>query len=503
MNNQLHYFQEPQLKFAYGQNTEDSRDGLTLFGPFQKSHGMMRIGVIGTKTGIDNYSSFVDRINRPIYSKNLGRPFFPGFSSIFEIDWPSSPFVSIHIDQEEIDNLVEEQNIKERTYKLVSLFIEKIRSHLDNEEASVDIWYVVIPYSIWLKCRPKSQSKQPNFSKKAIKDVRDGMLSLLRNDALEEYVKMAEYDSDFHDQLKARAIFDKIQSPIQIALESTLLFKTKDGSTDYNTEMQAHLAWTQSSAIYYKLGYLPWKLDSIRSGVCYVGLVFKKLQEYSKKKGFACSAAQMFLDSGDGVVFRGNIGPWMSQDEKTYHLDKSSAKQLLSIALESYKINHGNYPKELFIHGRANFSDDEWSGFSEAASVSSDTNIVGVVINNTDNFRLFKNSPDSENKYGIMRGLSLIVDESNGYIWTRGYIPKTKTSNHMEIPSPLRITIARGQSDIKTVLYDILCLTKLNYNACIYGDGLPVTLRFSDKIGDILTAIPDVNWAARPFKYYI
>ena len=50
---------------------------------------------------------------------------------------------------------------------------------------------------------------------------------------------------------------------------------------------------------------------------------------------------------------------------------------------------------------------------------------------------------------------------------------------------------------------NILALTKLNYNACIYGDGLPVTLRFSDKIGDILTAIPEVNWAAKPFKYYI
>ena len=65
------------------------------------------------------------------------------------------------------------------------------------------------------------------------------------------------------------------------------------------------------------------------------------------------------------------------------------------------------------------------------------------------------------------------------------------------------IAIAESKADIKTVMRDILALTKLNYNACLYGDGLPVTLRFSDKIGDILTAIPDVNWAAKPFKYYI
>ena len=31
---------------------------------------------------------------------------------------------------------------------------------------------------------------------------------------------------------------------------------------------------------------------------------------------------------------------------------------------------------------------------------------------------------------------------------------------------------------MKTILGDILALTKLNFNSCIYGDGLPVTLRF-------------------------
>jgi hypothetical protein len=74
---------------------------------------------------------------------------------------------------------------------------------------------------------------------------------------------------------------------------------------------------------------------------------------------------------------------------------------------------------------------------------------------------------------------------------------------HLEVARPLKIVIDRGESDIAVVMQDILGLTKLNYNACIYGDGLPVTLRFSDRIGDILTAIPDVNWAAKPFKYYI
>lgn len=289
----------------------------------------------------------------------------------------------------------------------------------------------------------------------------------------------------------------------RLMLESTLKFQSKDSREEYNEDMKAHLAWTHSSSLYYKLGHLPWKLDAVRDGVCYVGLVFKKLQETSKHKGYACSAAQMFLDSGDGVVFRGNIGPWISKNEKTFHLDKSSAKGLLSIAIKAYYEKHRAYPKELFIHGRTTFSEEEWLGFEEAVEQCPGINLVGVVIKENNGFKLLKDNGDPKSQYGVLRGLSLCIDNRKGYLWTKGFIPKTETANHMEIASPLYICVDRGNANIKTVMKDILALTKLNYNACIYGDGLPVTLRFSDKIGDILTAIPEVNWAAKPFKYYI
>jgi hypothetical protein len=48
-----------------------------------------------------------------------------------------------------------------------------------------------------------------------------------------------------------------------------------------------------------------------------------------------------------------------------------------------------------------------------------------------------------------------------------------------------------------------MALTKINYNACIYADGMPVTLRFADKIGEILTASTDIKTPPLAFKYYI
>ena len=68
----------------------------------------------------------------------------------------------------------------------------------------------------------------------------------------------------------------------------------------------------------------------------------------------------------------------------------------------------------------------------------------------------------------------------------------------------MRIDVLRGEADLLTVMEDVMALTKLNFNACIYGDGLPVTLRFADAVGEILTAGPAVDkQPPLPFKYYI
>jgi hypothetical protein len=56
---------------------------------------------------------------------------------------------------------------------------------------------------------------------------------------------------------------------------------------------------------------------------------------------------------------------------------------------------------------------------------------------------------------------------------------------------------------IENVLTDIMGLTKINYNACNFSDGLPVTVRFADKVGDVLVMGAAQGAERQPFKYYI
>ena len=141
----------------------------------------------------------------------------------------------------------------------------------------------------------------------------------------------------------------------------------------------------------------------------------------------------------------------------------------------------------------------EWQGFVKGAGMN--INVVGVTIKDHAPLKIYRDN----SKFPILRGLAYINSPSSGYLWTVGFVPRLDTSLASEVPNPLYVEITQGDSDIRQVLQDILSLTKLNYNACIYADGKPVTLRFADNIGDILTAAPLNRNEVPPlsFKYYI
>jgi hypothetical protein len=100
--------------------------------------------------------------------------------------------------------------------------------------------------------------------------------------------------------------------------------------------------------------------------------------------------------------------------------------------------------------------------------------------------------------------MAYVENEKKGYLWTTGFVRRLRTHPYHGFPRPLSVEICQGDEDILTVLRDIFALTKLNYNSCSHGDGEPITLKFADMIGDILTAGPiKKDEAPLPFKFYI
>jgi hypothetical protein len=103
----------------------------------------------------------------------------------------------------------------------------------------------------------------------------------------------------------------------------------------------------------------------------------------------------------------------------------------------------------------------------------------------------------------ILRGTAFVDSPRGAHLWSRGFAPRLRTYDGREVPAPLRVDIEQGDADIHQVLADVLALTKLNYNSCRFSDGVPVTLRFADAVGEILTAGPLRTIPPLPFKFYI
>ena len=507
MKTELIYLEEPSLLFNYDQPSIDPRDGLSLFGPIDKAKPTgIRWGVIGLKESIVRMKRWVENIQKPVISGDnlIARPIFPGFESAFNAKWEHSPVLDIIVPKDKLKQNAFCSDRHQRVYRTVAMFSDRIVNSLRTEDVRPDIWCLVIPEYIYQNCRPNSTialeiRTEPEIAmsaKYARSLIQQPSFFEAENKLAEEY----EYEVNFHHQLKARLL--KYQIPTQIIRESTIAFSDFKNVLGFPirdlSSMQSAIAWSISTAIFYKAGGKPWKLGAAREGVCYIGLVFKQ-DERSKNPKTACCAAQMFLDSGDGVVFKGAVGPWYRGKRGLYHLDHRSAKEIACMCIDAYKQkSEGKPPTELFIHGRVTFSDEEWKGFVEGAG--NQTQVVGVTIKPASFLKLFR-----KNDHPILRGMAYLFDDRQGLLWTRGMTPRLRTYPGREVPNPIHVNICRGKTELTTVMKDVLALTKLNFNTCNFADGLPVTLKFANAVGEILTSAPTkkVDVPPLPFKYYI
>jgi len=315
------HISEPLLEFNHSQFLEDPRDGLSLFGPYDQTSGKgaygIRTGIIGMPQGIKRFRAWLRTIQSPVGLKDAQRfrPPFPGFEACFHIPWNPNPLIEIEIDPQELSNSIHLDDKHKRIFGTVDLFTTKLLDTTLNEDKKPDLWFVVIPDEVHKLCRP--QSTVPS----AIRLQASGKLNVsfaksmwtqpvLFGD-MQDDAEAYNYEPDFRRQLKSRLLSKGILT--QIVKESTIApfeFLNQFGVPARNLgNRTAEVAWNLSSAAYYKAGARPWRLGNVRKGVCYLGLVYKNVENDSDPQA-ACCAAQMFLDSGDGVVFKGRVGPW-------------------------------------------------------------------------------------------------------------------------------------------------------------------------------------------------
>lgn len=508
MNDQVQILREPLLEFWEKGKTNDPYEGLSLFSAFTRPSSSCRHAVIGTASSIASWANFSDRLNSFVACEDPARlrawPAYPSFEVAFGHAW-QPPVRTYTLDDQELHRAAFYADPHQRAAAVVNCYLTEIQK-LEKVDETPGVVVCIVPDEVYSNCRMKSSipvkdridsGRVSAAELRRISDeIADRQQLLFPEDDKEilSAIKDFEFSPDFRRQLKAKVM--PFGVPVQIVRESTLHVPRELEAGEPGTNPLSDRLWNLAVGLAYKTGQKPWKLAEAREGVCYVGIAFKKADGGARD---ACCAAQMFLDNGDGIVFVGEFGPWYSPESAQFRLSESAAHDLLHGTLETYHQQGGPPLREIFLHCASRVSEQEIQGYERAVPPGVKLVICRIRVEKSGP-RLFR-----PGDYPPIRGTFLKRHTRFGLLYTSGFNPCAGTYEGFEVPVPLGISIQYGDADLEQVAKDVLSLTKLNYNSCSFGGSVPITIRYSQQIGEILLANPGLDPAKRQhtLRYYM
>jgi hypothetical protein len=293
---------------------------------------------------------------------------------------------------------------------------------------------------------------------------------------------------DLRRALKASAM--KFRIPTQIVRAPTL-----DGR---DKTPPSRIAWNFFTAMYGKAGGYPWSPCGLSAGTCYVGIGFYRPLGTTFPT-MQTSLVQAFDERGEGLVLRGHDFEWdpNKTGSRSPHLTAEGAHQLMELILDQYESVMKQTPARVVVHKTSRYWPDERDGF-RAAIEARVRRYDLMALEAQSRVRLITTS-----KYPPLRGTRFSIRELD-YLYTTGYIAALNEFHGMHVPAPLQIADHIGQDSSRdTLLREVLALTKLNWNSAALGGLLPITIKFSGLVGEIMREIPPDREPLPQFKFYI
>ncbi|MFY3744719.1 argonaute/piwi family protein [Anaeromyxobacter sp. Red801] len=485
--------------FADGRRDFDPKRGLIAYGPFGLNEPgrhpqTIDVGIVGTAATIDSTLAWLERCRSHIASET-GVP-FPGISDALRTDWATRSRWRFEVPVDELESLL---GLEPRTrfQRAVSVFANAVRflAELDPPPRLV---FCALPAPVIEYCRvigadaadgPRLTPNDRRVIRQAKRDELVGQASFLRSfypDVFDHAGELAF--RNFRRALKAATM--SLRVPIQIIQARTW----DDAAGGQAPDIRA---WNFCVAAYYKAGGLPWSVDSLEPGTCYIGIDFFK-RVTAAASALHASLAQVFDERGEGHVLRGGEFRWVSTPEhRTPHLPYAEAKGLVSAAIAQYSAHTDVAPVRVVIHKESSFLDEETRGFCDALHERG-VRFRDLLTIRPGSVRLFR-----EGKYPPVRGTMFRLGERDAYLYTTGYVSHVDAYDAGYIPSPLRFSEHQGDSGPERLAREVMALTRLDWNTANFATGKPVTLNFADRVGEILTEVPPDQVPEPAYRFYM
>jgi len=505
---------EPKIEFANNFICDDPKQGISVAGFYSQSNHTHRseinYAIIGTNQHIQDLKDWVDKIGNRIeatksevavideaqieegevlslfdreqlksievvnetfsVNKKLN-PDFPGFNknTMFNCEFQNDVTNNVAIKAAELEGIMTAKEKKlEKLEGIIAIYVEAYNKLIDTFITKPDICFLIIPSDVFKKLAS---------------------------------IPFGNQHINMRRKLKATLMtVGETQIPVQIVLEDTIRGAKKQ-MQDFSM-----IAWNFSVAQYYKTANcVPWALTDIDKDTCFVGISFHKVIN-EKNDLLRSSIAQAFNREGKGLVFIGKQFEWDSSKTQVSapHLRYEYARELIISVLKQYQRTNNHIPKRVVIYKTTDFWDAftnrdyaEIEGFKEGMKeeLGTEVNSDLVTIKNS-KINLYR----TVGRYPVLRGTNFILDDFRSVLYTTGYIPYFETFPGVHMPSGLSVEIFDGETTLRNVCREILALTKLNFNNCNYYDSLPITLKFAQRVGEIIQYLNE--GVVPPSKYY-
>jgi hypothetical protein len=477
----LQIMEEPQLTFHQGQLHIDIRAGLSTFGAFDKgSTGVpvpIRIGVIGTTATVDGVRDWLEQCKHGVASdeKKLKalRPAFPGMTQqVFGTSLELSDAATRTITRHELSKALAKSDPLPH---IVDAFMDHARDLAG--KSGLHVLVVAPPPEVFaLGDTPRARTPDPPIDE-------------LQEPAPEQEPS-APSTLNFHDLFKAQAI--DLQLPCQLSRPDT--YGSVSIGRGRRLQDKATTAWNFHTALYYKAGGVPWRLARQPAVLttCYVGVSFFRSIAGDK---LMTSVAQVFDERGEGLIVQGGSASY-DKDDRSPHLPKQDAEELLANGLATYRREHKTMPARVVMHKTSYFNADEKEGFRQAAE-HENLEVLDLVSVRRSGARLLRvgDSP-------MVRGTAMLFDSKSGIVYLKGTVPYFQVYPGAYIPRALEFVCEDGETSASDLARELIGLSKLNFNNTQFDSGDPITVRAARRVGDILKHVLPGKKVNSRFRYF-
>lgn len=478
---------EPLLEFGGNGREIDIRLGLMRHGPLEPERASrVRLGIIGTAETIEGFNRFLDRCKAGIEAKESRQPNlflpFPGlgnenpFRCSFELD----PHARKPLPRADIARVAAITSTPKAVLEAVELFAAQVQA-IAEAPAPPDVIICALPLDLITRVVHETV-------------IPDG--DHTSDDDDEKADEGTRYD--FRDLLKARTIH--LKRPIQIVWPTTWddtgkMVRALEKLSGRRTQDPATRAWNLFNALYYKAGYVPWRLprDPSQFDVSYVGISFYR--DLSGQR-LLTSTAQMFDERGQGLILRGGRARTDKYNRHPY-LSREDAYDLLRRSLQAYGAHHFHQPARVVIYKTSRFEPEEVDGFEQALNEEKVRLSDFLWVAERTPFRLLR-----DGAYPPLRGTFMEL-EQGALLYSRGSVPYYRTYPGLYVPQPIMLRPHKRESTLADLSRETLALTKMNWNSTQFDGSSPITLRAARVVGRVLKHVSAGAAEAAEYRFYI